>query len=114
HTPREIALEHIAKIHFWEVNIARYSRGSQGISDATAKALMLARGIRPGNWLPDVSVDWKAFVMGPDEFAAKYPTFFGRAPGLPEWVVRAFSDLPLDDVGPLAFPNPIRWKTKLA
>jgi hypothetical protein len=85
---REEIVAAVAEIQWWEANTTRWVRGTQGISDATSKALLEARGIEVGRWKPDVSPDFEAFVRSKDDFVASYPDLFIRSADTPAPVLK--------------------------
>lgn len=85
---REEVVAAVAEIQWWEANTTRWLRGTQGISDATSKALLEARGIEVGRWKPDVSPDFEAFTRSVDDYVANYPDFFIRAADTPAPVLK--------------------------
>ena len=85
---REEIVAAVAEIQWWEANTTRWLRGTQGISDATSKALLEARGIEVGRWKPDVSPDFEAFTRSKDDFVANYPDFFVRSANTPAPVLK--------------------------
>ncbi len=71
-TTQAEAIDLAARIHWWVINATPYKRGSSAISDALAKSILNAKGIRPGPWALGISPDIKAFHFSEAEFVACY------------------------------------------
>ena len=62
--------------YWWSANVTRYQRGSAGIADVGAKAILRARGIKYGLSNKTFSPDFVAFVLPQDDFIKNYRLLF--------------------------------------
>ena len=105
---RNEVIELVARLHWWEANIVRFARGSNGISHGMAASILKARGIHMGMPRAEVGFDIWAFTHSEDQFVKAYPTLFEKLDGTS---AMDFTRLPIEVPPPLdvlAYPEVLK------